>query len=257
MHRFIRTELLVGKASFARLSAAHVTVIGLGAVGGYAVEGLARAGIGKLTLVDFDTIQVPNINRQLYALESTIGQPKSAIARNRVLDINPSCSVNAMQLFADALTMAAVMEERPDILIDAIDSLNPKIQVLTASFRHGITTLSSMGAALRTDPSQIRIADISRTKNCPLARRVRKRLRTNDIEKGITCVFSTEQVSFEYHPPEEQDSQIPHADRGRARRTLGSLPTLTALFGLILANEAIRRLINPEKSIDEPIHEND
>ena len=247
MHRFTRTRLLVGEEAFARLSAAHVAVIGLGAVGGYAVEGLARAGIGKLTIVDFDTIQLSNINRQLYALESTIGQAKSAVAGSRVLEINPSCEVRPMQLFADSTSILAVLEEKPDILIDAIDSLNPKIQVMTASFNHGVPTLSSMGAALRTDPSQIRIDDISRTKNCPLARRVRKRLRGNNIEKGITCVYSTETVSFDYRPPEKQSEQFPCSDRGRTRRTLGSLPTLTAIFGLMLANEAIMQLVKSTK----------
>ncbi len=247
MHRFTRTRLLVGEEAFARLSAAHVAVIGLGAVGGYAVEGLARAGIGKLTIVDFDTIQLSNINRQLYALESTIGQAKSALAGSRVLEINPSCEVRPMQLFADSTSILAVLEEQPDILIDAIDSLNPKIQVLTASFNHGVPTLSSMGAALRTDPAQIRIDDISRTKNCPLARRVRKRLRGNNIEKGITCVYSTEPVLFDYRPPEKQSEQVPCSDRGRTRRTLGSLPTLTAIFGLMLANEAIMQLVKSTK----------
>ena len=196
MDRFTRTKLLVGERSFAQLSTAHVAVIGLGAVGGYAVEGLARAGIGKLTLVDVDHVQPSNINRQLYALESTIGQPKSIVARNRVLDINPGCQVRSVQLFADDKSILTVLDKKPDVLIDAIDSLNPKIQVLTASVIHGVTTFSSMGAALRTDPAQVRIDDISRTKNCPLARRVRKRLRSNNIKEGITCVYSTEKVLF-------------------------------------------------------------
>ena len=243
MHRFTRTKLLVGEQSFAQLSAAHVAVIGLGAVGGYAVEGLARAGIGKLTLVDFDAIQLSNINRQLYALESTIGQSKSLVARNRVLEINPSCQVSSRQLFADDASILNIINEAPDILIDAIDSLNPKIQILTASVRHGVETLSSMGAALRTDPAQIRIDDISRTKNCPLARRVRKRLRSNNIYEGITCVYSTEKVAFDYNPPEQREELLPHSERGRERRTLGSLPTLTGIFGLMLANETIMKLI--------------
>jgi tRNA A37 threonylcarbamoyladenosine dehydratase len=243
MDRFTRTKRLLGERSFAQLSTAHVAVVGLGAVGGYAVEGLARAGIGTLTLVDFDDIQPSNINRQLYALESTIGQPKSIVARNRVLDINPGCQVRSIQLFADDKSILTVLNKKPDILIDAIDSLNPKIQVLTASVKHGVTTFSSMGAALRTDPAQVRIDDISRTKNCPLARRVRKRLRSNNIEEGIICVYSTEKVSFEYHLPEKQAPLIPEADRGRDRRTLGSLPTLTGIFGLILANETIMNLI--------------
>lgn len=242
MHRFTRTERLLGERSFAHLSTAHVAVIGLGAVGSYTVEALARAGIGRLTLVDFDDIQLSNINRQLYALDSTIDQPKATTARKRVLDINPSCHVEALRLFADEQSIVTVLQDNPDILIDAIDSLNPKTQILTASVRRGVTTLSSMGAALRTDPSLIRIDDISKTKNCPLARRVRKRLRSNNIEKGITCVYSLENVSFEYQAPELCETVLPQADRGRERRTLGSLPTLTGIFGLLLANETILRL---------------
>jgi len=242
MHRFTRTKRLLGERSFAHLSTAHVAVIGLGAVGSYTVEGLARAGIGRLTLVDFDDIQLSNINRQLYALDSTINQPKTMVARNRVLDINPRCHVEALKLFADQHSIVEVLRENPDIIIDAIDSLNPKTQVLTASVRHGVTTLSSMGAALRTDPSLIKVDDISRTKNCPLARRVRKRLRSNNIEKGITCVYSTENVSYEYQAPEPREAILPHTDRGRERRTLGSLPTLTGIFGLLLANETILKL---------------
>ena len=243
MHRFTRTELLVGEESFDRLASSHVAVIGLGAVGGYAVEGLARSGIGKLTLVDFDEIQLSNINRQIYALESTLGRSKTSIARERVLDINPQCLVTAHNIFADEQTFALITQENPDIIIDAIDSLNPKIQVLRLSHTHGFKILSSMGAALRTDPTMIRIDDLSATKNCPLAKHVRKRLRKFHIEEGITCVYSIEPVRFDYPPPEPRDTAIPHADRGRERCTLGSLPTLTALFGLTLANEAIMTLI--------------
>lgn len=244
MQRFSRTKLLVGEPSFAQLAEAHIAIIGLGAVGGYAVEGLARAGIGRLTIVDFDVIQLTNINRQIFALESTVGQPKPLAARERILQINPSCRVTPARLFADENSIEQVLDEKPDIVIDAIDSLNPKIQVLTASIRRGITTFSSMGAALRTDPSQIRIDDIARTRNCPLARRVRKRLRSHNIEKGITCVYSTEKVFFEYQPPDQQEKTEPYGDRGRDRRTLGSLPTITGIFGLMLANKAIMTLIN-------------
>ena len=243
MHRFTRTELLVGEQAFSLLASAHVAVIGLGAVGGYAVEGLARAGIGRLTLVDFDEIQLSNINRQIYALETTLGQAKTSLAKERVLNINPACDVTAYNCFADEQTYSAITEKEPDILIDAIDSLNPKIQLLKRSSQQGLKILSSMGAALRTDPTMIRIDDLSRTHNCPLARQVRKRLRKFNIEQGITCVYSIEPVHFDYPPPEPRDGGLPHADRGRERCTLGSLPTLTALFGLILANEAIMTVI--------------
>lgn len=238
--RFARTRLLLGDQAFARLTGAHVAVIGLGAVGGHAVEGLARAGVGRLTVVDFDTIQPSNINRQILALESTIGQSKAVAARQRILEINPACRIDAVNCFADGETIGDILALHPDVVIDAIDSLNPKVQILSACHHHRVTVFSSMGAALRRDPRHIKISDIAQTSRCPLARRLRKRLRNAGITSGITCVYSTEPVDFDYQPPvgtNHADSNP--AERGRSRRTLGSLPTLTALFGLILANEVI------------------
>lgn len=238
--RFTRTRLLLGDQAFTRLTGAHVAVIGLGAVGGYAVEGLARAGVGRLTVVDFDTIQPSNINRQILALESTIGQAKAVAARQRILEINPACRVDAVICFADAETIGDILALHPDVVIDAIDSLNPKVQILSACHHHQVTVFSSMGAALRRDPRHIKIGDIAQTNRCPLARRLRKRLRSAGITSGITCVYSTEPVDFDYQPPADtQRSDGDSTKRGRSRRTLGSLPTLTALFGLILANEVI------------------
>jgi tRNA A37 threonylcarbamoyladenosine dehydratase len=225
-----------------------VAVIGLGAVGGYVAEGLARAGVGRLTLVDFDTVQPSNINRQLLALDSTVGEPKVNAAKERIHQINPACLVDALQLFADSETIEQIIAEKPDVIIDAIDSLNPKVQVLSAAVKNTITVFSSMGAALRTDPSQIKTGDISETRNCPLARRLRKRLRGLGIDHGIFCVYSTEPVDFSYQPPAaDEDETNPLAKRGRKRVTLGSLPTLTGIFGLILANKAIMHLAGTKK----------
>ena len=243
MDRFTRIRLFLGEEKFRRLQAASVTVVGLGAVGGHVVEGLARAGITRLRLVDFDSVQPSNINRQILALESTLGQPKAQTAMRRVLDINPACDVEALQIFACDETMEQVLEPAPRLLIDAIDSLNPKVQLLTAAYFRRIPILSSMGAALRTDPSQIRFGDLFTTRKCPLARRLRKRLRRNGINEGIECVYSTEEVAFDYQPPLRDDlAANAFADRGRARRPLGSLPTLTGIFGLCLANRAILKL---------------
>lgn len=235
---------MLGDQRFARLQKSRVTVVGLGAVGGYVVEGLARAGICHLQLVDYDTIQPTNLNRQILALESTLGQPKAEAAYNRVLQINPQCQVQALPIFADEETLGTILDPVPDLLIDAIDSLNPKIQLLAGAYERRIPTLSSMGAALRTDPTRIRIADIFDTDNCPLARFVRKRLRRRGIGRGISCVYSNEKVDFDYSQTndEEKVGETPHADRGRQRNVLGSLPTVTGIFGLILANEAIMRL---------------
>ena len=240
--RFSRIRLLIGEGAFKRLNATHVAVIGLGAVGGYAVEGLARAGIGRFTLVDFDLIQPTNINRQILALESTLDQLKADAAVQRVCDINPACRVEALNLFIDQNNVETLLNRRPDIIIDAIDSLNPKVQLLRASHASGIPTFSSMGAALRTDPQKIRVGDLSRTDHCPLAKRIRKRLRRDGITSGITCVYSTESVRFDF-PQKDSDNPAERTiDRGRCRNTLGSLPTITAIFGLTLANVVIQRL---------------
>ena len=251
MQRFTRTKLLLGDPAFSRLSSGHVAVIGLGAVGGYVTEGLARAGVGRLTLVDFDTVQPSNINRQLLALDSTLGMPKVQAAKERIRRINPTCRTDAFEIFADEKTIEQIIAARPDIIIDAIDSLNPKVQILSAAVKHNITVFSSMGAALRTDPSQIKTGDIFETSNCPLARRLRKRLRSQGIKRGIFCVYSTEHVNFSYHPPaDDENEQTPLAKRGRKRVTLGSLPTLTGIFGLILANKAIMHLAGIENETD-------
>ena len=244
MERFSRIHRLLGDKRFHRLQNRRVTVVGLGAVGGYVVEGLARAGIKTLRLIDYDTIQPTNINRQILAVESTLGRLKADAARERVLQINPCCNVEALPIFAGDETLDEILNPRPDLLIDAIDSLNPKVQLLAGAYERRIPTLASMGAALRTDPTRIRLADIFDTDNCPLARFVRKRLRRRNIGRGIRCVFSDEKVDFDYAQAneEQQVGETPYAERGRERNVLGSLPTVTGIFGLILANEAIMQL---------------
>ena len=247
--RFIRTQLLLGDECFRLLQSKKVTVVGLGAVGGYAVEGLVRAGVCHLRLVDYDTIQPSNINRQIIALETTLGRAKAEVARERVLDINSECRVEALQLFAGEDTLDQILEPQPDLLIDAIDSLNPKTQLLHEAYRRKIPIISSMGAALRTDPTFIRSGDLFSSSNCPLAKHLRKRLRRRGVEKGIFCVYSTEKIDFDYQLPEEETKvgETPYTDRGRQRNILGSLPTITGIFGLTIANQAIMRLTGRDK----------
>ncbi|MFT5701325.1 MAG: tRNA A37 threonylcarbamoyladenosine dehydratase [Desulforhopalus sp.] len=244
MDRFRRTEQLLGREVFQKLQSKRVTVVGLGAVGGYALEGLARAGVQHLRIVDYDTIQTSNINRQIIAMESTIGRSKAEVLQERLRDINPNCTVEALQIFAAEETLEEILSPKPDLLIDAIDSLNPKTQLLHGAYVREIPTISSMGAALRTDPSFIRTGDIFDTSNCPLARHIRKRLRRREVGRGINCVYSTEKVIFDYTPPEEDTTvgETPFSDRGRARNILGSLPTITGIFGLTIANLAIFQL---------------
>lgn len=244
MDRFKRTAQLLGGEKFNQLQQRSVTVVGLGAVGGYAIEGLVRAGIQSLKIVDFDTVQTSNINRQLIAMESTLGRSKAEVLRERILDINPNCVVESLPIFAGEETLDQILTPKPDLLIDAIDSLNPKTQLLHGTYVRNIPTISSMGAALRTDPTMIKTGDIFDTSNCPLAKHLRKRLRRREVGKGIDCVYSTEKVNFDYTPPEEDSTvgETPYSERGRSRNVLGSLPTITGIFGLTIANLAIFRL---------------
>jgi tRNA A37 threonylcarbamoyladenosine dehydratase len=244
MDKFIRSRQLLGEKPFQTLQSKLVTVVGLGAVGGYTIEGLVRAGVENLRLVDFDTVATSNINRQILALETTVGRPKTEVARERVLAINSSCSIEILPLFAGEETLTEILDPRPDLLIDAIDSLNPKTQLLHGAYCSGIPTISSMGAALRTDPALIRSGDIFSSSNCPLARQLRKRLRRRGVGRGIKCVYSVEKINFDYTTAlaEELPANTPYCHRGRSRNTLGSLPTITGIFGLTIANMAIMQL---------------
>jgi len=244
MERFIRTQRLLGAERFQLLQEKKVTVVGLGAVGGYVVEGLVRAGVCHLRLFDHDTVQPSNLNRQIIALETTLGRPKAEVARERVLAINSECKVDARQLFACDDTLDQILDPAPDLLIDAIDSLNPKTQLLQQAYLRQIPVISSMGAALRTDPTCIRAGDLFATSGCPLAKHLRRRLRRRGIDEGIPCIYSTEKINFDYRLSKEEahGDDEPSADRGRPRNVLGSLPTITGIFGLTIANLAIMRL---------------
>ncbi len=243
--RFLRLRQMVGDEGLSRLRSAFVAVIGLGAVGSYATEALARAGIGRLRLVDFDVIRPSNLNRQLLALESTIGQPKADAARARVLDIHRACEVEALEVFVHADTLDQVLAGPPDLVIDAIDSMGPKVKLLAACVQRGIPVISAMGAALRTDPTRVRCGPLSATQYCPLARRVRRALRSQGLLADIPCIYSDEPADTRFvAPPEDAEKLAPDEfARGRARRVLGSLPTLTGIFGLFAANEALRMLL--------------
>lgn len=248
MERFLRTERLIGSENMEILGSKTILVAGLGAVGSYAVEGITRLGVGSIRLADFDTISRTNINRQLFALESTIGLSKVDVAEARIKDINPECHVYPMNLFVHNDTIAKLTEQPLDLIIDAIDSLNPKIELLEFAYNNKIPVISSMGAALRTDPFKIKSGDIFDTHRCPLSKQVRKRLRNRGVGRGISCVYSTERVDFSYIDPEEETAGEDLYDRGIKRRVLGSLPTIPGIFGLILANMAYKKLLTPDLS---------
>ncbi len=241
--RFLRTEVMLGPENCERLRNTTIVVVGLGAVGSYAVEGLARAGVGHLRLVDFDRICITNINRQLLALDSTLGRPKCEVARERVLDINPNCRVEAINAFVDGETIRQLMADRPDIIIDAIDALNPKVELLETARTSGIAVISSLGAAMRFDPTQVRVAPLSDVQGCPLGRIVRTRLKRRHVALDFPCVYSKEPLPRPLpllSPASVNEERV--LRRGRERNTLGSLPTVTGIFGLTAASTAINIL---------------
>jgi len=251
-----RTTALLGSGAVERLARANLCIIGLGAVGSYAVEALARAGVGAFRLVDFDVVRDSNRNRQLYALPSTVGRPKAALAAERVRAINPDARVEPLERFVHTDTLDEILTPRPDLVLDCIDSLNPKVELLAACLERGQPILSAMGAANRLDPARVRAGDVFGSEGCPLARFVRKRLRRRGFSGGVWCVYSDEPpvAPCRAPPPESEDARSApdrlvrdaveeeSYRRGRERATLGSLSTLTGIFGLRLAHEAILRL---------------
>lgn len=239
MEKLFCLELLFGKKKVERLRKAFVAVIGIGAVGSYATEALARAGICRLRLVDFDTIKPTNFNRHLLALTPNLGKLKVQAAKERIAQINPHCRVEALEAFAAEDTMDKILKGKPDLVIDAVDSLNPKTQILAYCHVKKVPVISSMGAALRMDIFSIKAGDLFKTTGCPLARAVRSRLRRRGIQKGIFCIYSDTPVSAEPVQKTHLFNEEQDYERGRRRQKLGSTPTVTGAFGLAVAHYAL------------------
>jgi len=237
MEQFLRTELLLGKEKTEKIFKSKIAIIGLGAVGSFCTEALARIGVGNLKLVDFDKIQVTNINRQLYALHSTIGQKKVDLAKKRVLDINPKCNIETLEVFVNTDTFEQIFKNDVDFVIDAIDSYNPKLRLIEYCYKNNIKIISSMGAALKTDPFSIKYADLFDTHHCKLAERLRGDLRKLGISKGIPCVFSEQSPQIKPIPLPKEENQ--NFGKNGGPKILGSSPIITGIFGLLLANKAI------------------
>lgn len=244
--RLMRTQMLLGNSGIERLQNATVMIIGLGAVGGYALEALARSGIGRLILVDFDVFDETNINRQILALTSTLGRKKTEVARERVLEINPACQIEIREIFVNEQTIPDLLQTPVDFVVDAIDALNPKCCLIEALYQRQIPFISSMGAALKSDPSFIKCGALSQSKNCGLAKFIRKRLRRRGVEIAqIPCVFSDQPSDL---PATALCSAAEETSNGRNRNTMGSLPTITAIFGLTIANYVITKLAGYKNS---------
>lgn len=239
-----RTELLLGAEKAASLADARVLVVGLGGVGAYAAEMICRAGVGHMTIVDGDCVEISNLNRQLVALHSTLGESKAAVMEARLLDINPRLKLKALHLFLrDELTAEVLDSDRFDYVVDAIDSLSPKLNLLLKCLERNIPVISSMGSGGKLDPAKIEVADISRSYNCKLAKALRKRLHRRGISKGIQVVFSPEDV-----PEDAIDADNDGDEEGHFRSTVGTIAYMPAIFGCVCASAVIRGLLEkPEK----------
>ena len=230
-----RTELLLGRERLDYLATVHVLIVGLGGVGAYAAEQICRAGVGKMTIVDADIVNMSNLNRQLPALHSTIGKPKAEVVGARLKDINPELELTVINEFIrDERTEEILDSSKYDFIVDAIDSLSPKVFLLFHALKRNIPVVSSMGAGAKTDPLQVKIADISKTSVCALAKAVRKRLRGMGIVKGIPVVFSTELSNPE--------AIIEVTDETFKRTTTGTVSYMPAIFGCYLASYVIRNI---------------
>ncbi len=233
--QFIRTQLLLGEEGIDRLQGSHVIVFGVGGVGSFAVEALARAGVGKLTIVDFDVVDVTNINRQLIALHSTVGKEKVAVLKERLADINPSLVVEAWAEKIMPDTVEGFFQQKYDYVIDAIDMVSSKLALIEFCTSHDIPIISSMGTGNKLDPSKLTVTDIHKTSTCPLARVMRYELKKRGVKK-LEVVYSTE-APLKPILPES-------LDMGAKRTVPGSTSFVPSSAGLLLASVVIRRLIN-------------
>lgn len=240
---FARTEQLLGKDQVDKIRDSRVAVFGLGAVGSFATEALARTGVGRLQLVDFDTVDPSNLNRQLLALHSSIGQKKAALAAARVQDINPQCDITVHDSFINAESVTDLLDSPFDVVVDAIDGLNSKVNLLVKAHQMSLPIVSSMGAGGRTDVTQIQQGDISETCVCPLARMVRQRLRRRGVFEGIHTVYSTEKP-LNKQPFNETDAVDALTDHGRSRPPIGTVCWVPGVFGLALAGKAIEIILS-------------
>ncbi len=233
-----RTALYIGEDKLRELTRKHVMVVGMGGVGSFAAEFIARSGIGKMTIIDGDVVDPTNRNRQLPALSTNHGQPKVNVMAERLLGINPELELDVVQEFVNPDMVQTQLAKRPDFIIDAIDSITPKITFIRGAFASGIPLVSSMGAGAKLDPTQLRVVDISKTYNCPFAQQIRKNLRDHGISRGIPVVFSPEKPILE--------SLMLTDGKNFKKSAYGTISYLPATFGAVAASVAIRSLLGAD-----------
>ena len=224
--RFLRTSLVIGEDNIDRLSESRVAVFGVGGVGGFVCEALARSGVGKLTLIDGDTVAKSNINRQIIALQSTVGKHKAEVMKERILDINPNAEVEALNIFLKAETVSTIDFNQFDYIVDAVDDIKAKVLLAKLADENKIPIIAAMGAGNKTDPTKFEVSDIFRTSVCPLARIMRHELKKAGIKK-LKVVYSKETPK---NPPYKIEGE----------KTVGSLAFVPSVMGLIIAGEVIK-----------------
>lgn len=224
-----RTEMLIGRASLEKLSGSSVVVVGVGGVGAFAAEMLVRSGIGHITIVDSDTVSESNVNRQLLALHSTVGRSKVEVLGERLLDINPNLELKCVMEYLNESNAAGLLSGA-DAVVDAIDTLSPKISLIQYCLKSGIPLVSSMGSGAKFDVTRIRISDISKTRMCPLAHMLRKRLHKLGITTGFTAVYSEEE-------PRRESTVIEESRNKKSQ--VGTISYMPAAFGCACAQAAL------------------
>lgn len=230
--QFTRTNILLGDANIAKLAGKHILIAGVGGVGGYVVEAIARAGIGKITIIDNDVVDISNINRQLISNLDNIGKAKVDEFSQRIKLINPDVELISLPIFIDENNLDELLSDKPDYVIDCIDTIESKLALIVYCLKHKLKIVSSMGAGNRIDVTKAKLADISKTQVCALARNIRLRLRKMGVKKGLTVVYS-----------EEEPFAKPLANPAGGRPTNGTISYLPALFGIMLAGKVLQGLI--------------
>lgn len=235
---FSRTKDLLGEEAFDKLTRAFVIILGLGGVGSHTAVSLVRSGVENLRIIDTDPVTLSSLNRHAVAVLDDVGENKTEIVKRRLQAINPEAKIDAVKAFFNQDTAATLLAGEPSLVIDAIDSLNPKVNLLVYCKEHGLDVVSSMGASAHTDPTAIAIDDIFKTSICPLAKAVRVRLRRRGVLEGFAVVYSTERPAKALLPDEEDEINW----RGRRRNRLSSFSPIPGIFGYALASLAIEKI---------------
>lgn len=243
LHQFSRTELAIGPDGLEKLKNSSVAVLGIGGVGSFSAEALARTGVGRIILVDKDVVDITNVNRQIHALTTTVGQPKAELMRDRIKLINPECDVIAVRMFYTEETYEQFFEYGLDYVVDASDTIIYKVHLIKECLKRNIPVISSMGAANKMDPTRFRIADISKTHTDPIARVVRTKLRKDGIKKGVKVVFSDEDP---IKPREDVTQRIVPENAPeirKAKQPPASNAFVPSVAGLVMASAVVQDLL--------------